>query len=238
MSEPASRARVVPVDTEGCQRNHCHRARSPRQEGSTNADGIQYACHNAAGWGTEHVGFGACRKHGGSTPTGVVRASQERTEGILNKYATLADVDPAEALLEMVQRHTAIVRYLSILVSRIDEADIVWGLSEEITEPAIVNADNETLTFRVTEKRKAGTHPLIDLLHKESRLLREAARDAVNAGVAQRMVTMYETAGDTLLDAFERVLDSLNLTPEQRAMVPTAMIREMRMIRGEVEHEG
>jgi len=237
MTEPASRARVVPVDTEGCQRNHCHRARSPRQEGSTNEDGIQYACHNAAGWGTEHVGFGACRKHGGSTPTGAVRGAQERTEAILNKYATLADVDPAEALLEMVQRHAAIVRYLSVLVSRLDETDLVWGLSEEITEPAIVNAESETLTFRVTEKRKAGIHPLIDLFHRESRLLREAARDAVNAGVAQRMVTMYETAGDQIMDAFERVLDSLDLTPDQRAKVPTAVVREMRMIRGEVEPE-
>jgi hypothetical protein len=166
-----------------------------------------------------------------------VRASQERTEGILSKYATLADVDPAEALLEDVQRGAAIVRYLSILVSRIDEADIVWGLSEEITEPAIVNADSETLTFKVTERRKAGVHPLIDLLHKERRLLREAARDAVNAGVAQRMVTIYETAGDAIMEGFDRVLDSLDLTPEQRAKVPAAVVREMRVIRGEVEAE-
>jgi len=234
MTEPASRTRVVPVDTEGCQRNHCHRARSPRQEGSTNADGIQLACHASAGWGTEHVGWGACRKHGGTTPTGVARASQERTDGILSKYATLADVGPAEALLEDVQRGAAIVRYLSILVSHLDEGDIVWGLSEEITEPAIVNTENETLTFRVTEKRKAGIHPLIDLLHKERRLLREAARDAVNAGVAERMVNLYETAGDAIMDAFERVFDSLDLTPEQRAKVPAAVVREMRMIRGEV----
>jgi hypothetical protein len=237
MSEPVARSRVGPVDTQGCQRNHCHRPRSTRQEGSTNEDGVQYACHAPAGRGTEHLGFGACSLHGGNTPTGVVRADRERTDIILNKYATLADVDPAEALLEMVQRHAAIVRYLSVLISRIDEDDIVWGLSEEITEPAIVNTDNETLTFRVTEKRKAGTHPLIDLFHKESRLLREAARDAVNAGVAQRMVTIYETAGDAITEGFERVLESLDLTPEQRAKVPAAVVREMRMIRGEVESE-
>ena len=237
MSEPVARSRVVPVDTQGCQRNHCHRARSPRQEGSTNEDGIQYACHAPAGRGTEHLGWGACNLHGGNTPTGIARGSQERTEAILNKYATLADVDPAMALLEDVQRGAAIVRYLSILVSRIDEADLVWGLSEEVTEPAIVNTDNETLTFKVTEKRKAGIHPLIDLLQRERRLLREAARDAVNAGVAQRMVTIYETAGDAIMDAYERVLESLDLTPEQRAKVPAAVVREMRMIRGEVETE-
>lgn len=232
MTEPNTPVRV---DTRGCNGNHCHRPRSPRQEGYANVDGIPFACHRPAGWGTKHIGFGACKLHGGNTPSGNANAAEVQTQAVLNKYATLADVDPAEALLEIVQRQTAVCRYLAILVSRLDESEMTYGLAEQITEPAIINDGGDVLTFRVTEKHRSGIHPLITLLQQEQKLLREAARDAVAAGVSQRMVALYETAGDAIMDAYERVLDSLDLSPEQRAKVPAAVVREMRVIRGEVE---
>ena len=34
-------------------------------------------CNNAAGKGTDHVGFGHCSKHSGSTPNGVKHAAKE-----------------------------------------------------------------------------------------------------------------------------------------------------------------
>lgn len=234
MTGPTPHARV---DLQGCIANHCHRPRSPRQEGSANEDGIPYGCHQPPGWGTDHKGYGACKLHFGNTPNGGKNAAVARTTAILNRYGTLADVDPAEALLEDVQRATAVVRYLSALVSHIDPDDLTYGLAEQTMEPAsITSEDGDVMTFpKVTEKYKAGVHPLVTLLQQERKHLREVSRDAVNAGVALRTESLRAAAGDLIMDAYERVLDSLNLTPAQRALVPAAVVREMRMITGEVE---
>lgn len=37
-------------------------------------------CHRPAGWGTDHVGFGRCKLHAGSTPTGKKHAETVRQE--------------------------------------------------------------------------------------------------------------------------------------------------------------
>jgi hypothetical protein len=37
-------------------------------------------CRNVAGWGTDHVGVGRCRKHFGNTPNHVKRAAMQATE--------------------------------------------------------------------------------------------------------------------------------------------------------------
>jgi len=41
-------------------------------------------CRHVAGWGTDHVGFGECRLHGGSTPAGRRRAEEELQEQMDN----------------------------------------------------------------------------------------------------------------------------------------------------------
>lgn len=221
------------VDNGGCEDNHCHRPRSPRQEGSRNAEGVPFGCHRPAGWGTTHQGYGACKLHGGNTRTGIVRAHQEAAETLSRTYGVPVDVDPAEALLEEVQRSAGVVRYLEVLVGDLDPEALGWTLTEENREPGIRSEDGETLTERVTQKWKAETPVLVKLYQQERRHLREVCRDAVAAGVSQRMVSLYEQAGGTFVSMIDRVLATADLTAEQHERVSMAIVRELRSISGE-----
>ncbi len=40
--------------------------------------GEQRPCRKPAGWGTDHVGFGSCKLHGGATPSHTKHAERER----------------------------------------------------------------------------------------------------------------------------------------------------------------
>lgn len=46
--------------------------------GARKRDGSGDTCKRPAGWGTEHVGFGTCKLHGGSTPASSKHAERER----------------------------------------------------------------------------------------------------------------------------------------------------------------
>lgn len=222
------------VDIGDCERgnDHCHRPRSPRQEGSRNLDGVPFACHRPAGWGTNHQGWGACKLHGGNTRSGIVRASQDRLEGTARTYGVPADVDPAEALLEEVQRSAGIVRWLESRIGELDPEELVWGLAEENMEPGVTNDDGETVTDRVTQKWKAGVNPWVDLYMRERNNLRMVCRDAVAAGVSERMVSMYEQMGDTFAAMVNQILTEIGLTEEQQERAPLAVVKVLRQIAG------
>jgi len=58
-------------------------------------------CHKPAGWGTDHVGYGACRLHGGSTAAGRRRGETLR-EAAWDRILAMADpaLDELRRLLD------------------------------------------------------------------------------------------------------------------------------------------
>lgn len=124
-------------------------------------------CLAARGWGTDHVGFGRCKKHGGKTPTGQRHAALERARAEAEKvrqaqtfYGRRAAVDPEQALLEEMQRSVGVVRWLESAIAE-------WGQFERLaaeiaaTDPA---PDDETST-------NAAEAMLDRLLHRGRRIL-------------------------------------------------------------------
>lgn len=73
-------------------------------------------CRRPRGWGTDHPGFGRCKHHGGSSPSG--RKAAEREEVRLLLGASL-DVDPADALLQAVRRTAGLCAYFNQRVSEL-----------------------------------------------------------------------------------------------------------------------
>lgn len=61
-------------------------------------------CGKTAGWGTEHVGIGRCKLHGGCTPTQVKTARAEQARQAVAAFGLPLDVEPHEALREELHR--------------------------------------------------------------------------------------------------------------------------------------
>lgn len=72
----------------------------------------QGECRRGAGWGTDHPGFGHCRNHGGSTPSGRTYAAKlAALASARADYGGEVDADPLEALLYTVRRGSRLVAY-------------------------------------------------------------------------------------------------------------------------------
>lgn len=234
---PAGSVNLTTVDTGGCTGNHCHRPRSPRQEGSRNSEGIPYACHRPAGWGcppyTGTPGY-PCKLHGGRTPGALANGQLLKAREAVATYGLPIDVDPLQALLDMVHLAAGHVAWLGTAIANLDADELTWGIAEETVEPDVRSEDGELVTNRVTGKYKAGTHDLVQMYWTERRLLVSASKEAIAAGATQRMVDLYENVyaeiGTQFIDLINRVMERLNLSDDQRGAVPAAVVAELRIL--------
>lgn len=89
-------------------------------------DGTPKPCDNAAGWGTDHVGVGNCRKHLGNTRNGKTAARKEIARRAVVAFALAADeeipqLDPREVLAEELHRSRKVVKGLDIRINELTE---------------------------------------------------------------------------------------------------------------------
>lgn len=93
-------------------------------------------CSKPAGWGTSHVGYGACRLHGGNTPNQVSGATRRQVETEARR--ALADFRPGPVTnpLQALAEHAAIVielrDYLRGQVDRLESLRYQAGAGEQI----------------------------------------------------------------------------------------------------------
>jgi hypothetical protein len=210
-------------DLEGCEKNHCHGRRR---------DGTGKACHRPAGWGTDHVGTGSCKLHGGATPNHRTAARIEQAKKATATYGLPIDVGPAEALLQELRRTAGHVAWLERRVAELDEDELVWGVVEETVRGVAEETDRPTTPNGggLETKRKAGTNALIKLYQEERKHLAQVSKAAIDAGVSERVVQIYEQIAASYVQVLERVIDRLNLTPQQRDLVPQLIERELRAL--------
>lgn len=181
-------------------------------------------CNLKAGEGTPHPGIGYCKWHGGNTESGKKHAARTAGRAYMEQHKAdllrfggdkdLVAVSPEEALLEEVRRSVAMVRFLEVAIGKWQfdanpEPDAgLGGLPTLVDETIKGNA-----TF--TDERE-----WLLLYRQEREHAVKVARMAIDAGIAHRLVTIAEDQGRTLALAIRQVLDALNLTPDQLAMVP------------------
>lgn len=155
---------------------------TPRKCGGKTTAGGQ--CTQAAGWGTDHAGFGRCKLHGGATPNGTKSAERERdeqaAEQAISRYGLPRTVDPATALLEEVYRSAGTVAYLGSIVAKLEEEQLVNGSGD-------------------------GPSVWVRMLNDERKHLAAVSRSTVDAKIAERHVRVAEVVGGHLV-AFVRAL--------------------------------
>lgn len=90
-----------------------------RKDGKLTGD----TCPQIRGYGTDHPGYGRCKRHGGGSPGGKKFAAMQRAEEMVEArkremrfYGVRAAVDPETVLLEEMQYTAGVVRWLRDMV--------------------------------------------------------------------------------------------------------------------------
>lgn len=175
-----------------------------KQDGST--------CKLAAGWNTDHPGYGPCSHHFGSTPGGKKGAAYDMASELTAFYGEPIETNPIDALLNEVNRTAGHVEYLRRHIA---------GMSIEVP-PELTKKQAANMGL---PPEQAGWIALY--LSERAHLVRVAAA-ALNAGINERLVQIAEHQGARLADTVDQILASLNLTPAQQALIPEVVPNALR----------
>lgn len=191
-------------------------------------------CEMPAGYRTSHLGIGYCTYHGGNTESGKKNAARVAGQAFMEQHKAdllrfggdkeLVKINPEEALLEEIRRSVAMVRFLEDAIAKWQfnsgstPEEGLGGLPSLVDETSKGNAS-------FTDERE-----WLLLYRQEREHAVKVAKMAIDAGIANRLVTIAEDQGRTLALAIRAVLDALHLTPEQIELVPKVVPGILRAI--------
>jgi len=169
---------------------------------------------------------------------------------------SIATLTPEQALLEEVRRSAAFVRFLEERIGAWNLAPV----NEELVERYVTTAKRGAASMKVQIDKMfeeldsddpdspnylpplTEVHPRTGItsftdarewlyLYREERgHLARVSKMCIDAGVAQRLVSIAEDQGRILASAIRAVLQALNLTPEQAQLVPQVVPPVLRAV--------
>lgn len=157
-------------------------------------------CKRVAGWGTDHLGYGGCRRHFGATPNGRTHAIREQAAAEAMKLGMAVDTDPAEALLLCVQLAAGEVGFLRRSVEDLEDQEAL---------------DNHPRARAFRDAR--------DTLARHSKL-------ALDAGIEERRLRMVEDMGQRVATVLRLITDEIELSPDQELRLRAAMARHLPLL--------
>jgi hypothetical protein len=128
--------------------NGAARRRLPLCGARTRAGG---ACKRPAGSGTDHVGFGTCRHHAGSTPSGRQSAARQQALAELRAIGDVDEIDPVEALQAAVNLAYARLARLHSKVGPVADVALVRLEGEAVDR--LVRTAKAATDSKVVERR-------------------------------------------------------------------------------------
>ena len=160
-------------------------------------------------------GTKVCRFHGGNAPQ--VREAGQRRLAMeeAREWATLngrVNIEPAQALLELVSMKAAEVAYWERRIRDLSEDEYAWGVTKH--EEGIDRGDRVDVTTR--ESRK---NIYIDLLHIAQRDLANFAATALKAGVDQALVTIAQAQAVQIVEVLRAALSDSRVKTDVPAEV-------------------
>lgn len=158
-------------------------------------------CKKQKGWGTDHLGTGRCKLHGGNTSSGQAAAAKEAAV-IMGEQL---DVDPHDALLTCVRIAAGEVAYCSKEIGQLEKA----------TESTMFG---EQLNIWIQVRQKAMLS------------LAKFSKMALDAGVAERQVQVAERYGEMLATLISGILGDLALTKAQQKKAPAIVTRHLQAL--------
>lgn len=184
----------------------CGAKRKPRPDDDPD---VEYRCELKAGFGTDHVGWGNCKYHGGNTAAHVTNAQNNLARLHVASFGLPVVTTPADALLAEVYRTAGHVAYLAQVVADLEHVDLIQytkdkGLIWE--KPAV----------------------WVEMYQAERKHLVMVCTAAIKCGIAERLVRIEESRGERLVKAFKDAMEELGvpLTSE----VGQVVARHLRLI--------
>ena len=163
------------------------------------------------------LGQRRCRMHGGSSPV-ALRAAERRIASVeaarqVESWGGRLDVNPAEALLDLVQGKAAEVAYWNWRVAGLDEAERAGLLVAETTFGEGPQGPVDTTT------RKAAPHMFVVMLHKVQDQLASFSAAALRAGVDEALVRLATVQASAVVEFARRAIEVARERPDVAADV-------------------
>lgn len=159
-------------------------------------------CDKVAGWGTNHVGSGPCRDHGGKLQTVDQHHQDIKAREVIKTLGLPLEVNPAQALLNLVHEAAGNVEWYRIKVSE---------LGDKITVPDRIKTEEVKAVLRAYNEER-------DRLAKYAKL-------CVEIGIADRLVRIEEKQAETMTAIVRGLIRRLDLGPS-RELEAFGIVRE------------
>ncbi len=147
-------------------------------------------CKLAKGYGTDHLGIGSCRKHGGNTQNHRAGANHQKAERTVAAFAARRDVDPVEAMLEVQGIWAGMVAYLSQTISEMESSAELKQLS-------------------VGSERYERPSVWVEMLNNALREYGRAAKACADLGIEERRTRLAESHGRVLDNVVRKLLEGV-----------------------------
>lgn len=169
-------------------------------------------CKNPAGKGTDHVGFGHCRYHGGNSPGGKAMARREAAYATARTMHLPVDDedDPDTLLLGLVREQASIVAWLREQVRDLTPEALVRSARYARRTEATAGAFPGTTT---TTETGAVEHVLSQMYARERRILADLLVKVAGLGIAKRHVELAKEQGELAGRLLVAVLSEMGIDP-------------------------
>src|SRR6185369_14724634 len=155
-------------------------------------------CLSPPGKGTTHEGIGTCMAHGGARGVGKAMGAWL----MAHKYAQELDVTPWEALLKVVRITAGKLAYIEEVIGRATSDEEIEGRLVVEDMPTTVGPNGEVTTGRNLTWWVAQSFD-------ERKLLARVSKMAIDAGVAQLLITQEVQQGQQMAAVLVRTLAAL-----------------------------
>ena len=183
-------------------------------------------CKQAAGHGTNHVGVGRCKRHGGASPNaemgGVVALARRESQVM----GIPIDVAPHVALLECIRITAGEVQYASERINELTPDDAVGPVVT--SRPLKEEKGAEDPSTYVEEFGPPALNIWIRVRHEAMDRLVNYSKIALAAGIAERQVRIAEQQGQLLAAAIRGVLEELGVA--DRPEVPSVVRKHLSLL--------
>lgn len=182
-------------------------------------------CRRPAGWGTDHVGWGACKLHGGCVRSHGKAAAFAQVKQVAALFGVPRDdIDQITGLTEELQRSAGLIDSYEAMCAQLGADEVVYGeLGREETRPA-VHDDGENLEpSEVKVKHGAAINVWVRLLNNERDRFIRLCESMVKLDLENRRIALGQAHVAVLVSIL--MSSDLALSPDQ-LRVAARMMRE------------
>jgi hypothetical protein len=180
-------------------------------------------CGQPAGAGTDHIGYGACKFHGGCVPSHRIAAKRAQAAKAVATYGLPREVDPHTALLEELHRTAGHVAYLGTVVADLDQEN----LKQYASAGSFRSVADGVERALVWEKPSVW----LDLYERERKHLAAVAKTCVDVGIEERRIRLVEHQGELLAQVIRGIAADMGISNDPR--LPTVVRRHLTLVAGE-----